>query len=183
MQDAPKAVWSIPYVSVASFFPSLKQKFIVYREDRNTYTAAECIPTKPRVPWETLAVRKTCADGKTASKCNRKNPTNTKSRILLHIVLLKCQIAFLKFTSFSRVYSNPCYSCSFEPEMIKIGQSSDKIYSNNILNFQVSTTILNACTKNLETYWMLRVYIYIYIYIYIYTQSHHTSRMQQRTSF
>ena len=27
MQDAPKAVWSIPYVSVA-FFPSLKQKSI-----------------------------------------------------------------------------------------------------------------------------------------------------------
>ena len=29
MQDAPKAVWSIHYVSVA-FFPSLKQNFIVY---------------------------------------------------------------------------------------------------------------------------------------------------------
>ena len=41
--------------------------------------AAECIPTKqrakPRVPWETLAVKKKCADVKTASKCNRKNPT------------------------------------------------------------------------------------------------------------
>ena len=43
MQDAPKAVWSIPYVFVA-FFPSLNS-------------------------------------------------------ILLHIVLLKCQIAFLKSTS------------------------------------------------------------------------------------
>ena len=30
MQDGPKAVWSIPYVSVA-FFPSLKQNFIAYR--------------------------------------------------------------------------------------------------------------------------------------------------------
>ena len=30
MQDAPKAVWSIPYVSVA-FFPSLKHNFIAYR--------------------------------------------------------------------------------------------------------------------------------------------------------
>ena len=29
MQDAPKAVWSIPYISVA-FFPSLKQNFIAY---------------------------------------------------------------------------------------------------------------------------------------------------------
>ena len=31
MQDGPKAVWSIPYVSVASFFPSLKHNFIEYR--------------------------------------------------------------------------------------------------------------------------------------------------------
>ena len=29
MQDGRKAVWSIPYVSVA-FFPSLKQTFIAY---------------------------------------------------------------------------------------------------------------------------------------------------------
>ena len=28
MQDGPKAVWSIPYVSVASFFPSLKQNLL-----------------------------------------------------------------------------------------------------------------------------------------------------------
>ena len=42
--------------------------------------AAECIPTKqrakPRVLSETLVVRKKCADIKTASKCNRRNPTN-----------------------------------------------------------------------------------------------------------
>ena len=48
---------------------------------------------------------------------------------------------------FSRVYSNCCCSCSFEPEILKIGQSSHKMYSNNILNFQESMTILNACTK------------------------------------
>ena len=30
MQDGTKAVWSIPYVSMA-FFPSLKQNFIAYR--------------------------------------------------------------------------------------------------------------------------------------------------------
>ena len=29
MQDASKAVWSIPYVS-AAFFPSVKHNFIVY---------------------------------------------------------------------------------------------------------------------------------------------------------
>ena len=38
-------------------------------------------------------------------------------------------------------------SCSFEPGIIKTGQSSHKMYSNNIVNFQESTTILNACTK------------------------------------
>ena len=43
--------------------------------------AANFIPTKPRtkyrVPWETLAVREKRADVKTASKCYRKNTTNT----------------------------------------------------------------------------------------------------------
>ena len=36
---------------------------------------------------------------------------------------------------FSRVYSNSYCSCSFEAEIIKIGLSSHKVYSNNILNF------------------------------------------------
>ena len=51
-------------------------------------------------------------------------------------------------SGFSRVYSNSCSSCSFEVEIIKIGQSSNKMYSNNIVNFQESTTILNGHTKN-----------------------------------
>ena len=50
-------------------------------------------------------------------------------------------------SGFSRVYSNCCCSCSFEAEIIKIGQSSHKMYSNNIVYFQESTTILNAFTK------------------------------------
>ena len=50
-------------------------------------------------------------------------------------------------SGFSRVYSNCCCSSSFEPEIIKIDQSSYKMYNNNILNFQESTTILNAHTK------------------------------------
>ena len=33
MQDGRKAVWSIPYVSVA-FFPSLKQNSIAYRSSK-----------------------------------------------------------------------------------------------------------------------------------------------------
>ena len=50
-------------------------------------------------------------------------------------------------SGFSRMYSNCCCRCSFQPEIIEIGQSSHKMYSNNILNFQESMTILNSCTK------------------------------------
>ena len=50
-------------------------------------------------------------------------------------------------SGFRKVYSNCYCSYSFETEIIKIGQSSHKMYSNNIVNFQESTTILNACTK------------------------------------
>ena len=38
MQDGRKAIWSIPYVSVA-FFPSLKQNFIAYRSSK----VSDCI--------------------------------------------------------------------------------------------------------------------------------------------
>ena len=71
-------------------------------------------------------------------------------------------------SGFSRMYSNSCCSCSFEAEILKIGQSSHKMYSNNIVNFQESRTILNACTKksgNLLN--SPRIYIYIYIYVEI----------------
>ena len=48
--------------------------------------AVEFIPTKQRiksrVPWETLVVREKHADVKTASKCNRKIPTNTNTNAL-----------------------------------------------------------------------------------------------------
>ena len=99
MQDGRKAVWSIPYVSVA-FFPSLKQNFISNRSSK--------VSSRPDYIFE---------------------------------------IQQLLQSGFSRVYSNSYCSCSFEPEIIKIGQSSHNMYSNNIVNFQESTTILNACTK------------------------------------
>ena len=62
-------------------------------------------------------------------------------------------------SGFSRVYSNCCCSCSLEAEILKIGQSSHKMYSNKVLNFQESTTILNTHTKSLETNWMPLVYM------------------------
>ena len=57
------------------------------------------------------------------------------------------EIQQLWLSGFSRVYSNCCCNCSFKPAIIKTGQSYHKMYSNNILNFQDSTTILNTCTK------------------------------------
>ena len=62
-------------------------------------------------------------------------------------------------SDFSRVYSNCCCSCSFEAEIIKVGQSSHKMYSNNILNFQEYMPILNAHTKKV---WKLIVCISYY---------------------
>ena len=56
-----------------------------YENFVNAYleAAAKYIPTKLRtkytVEWETLAVREKRAGVKTASKCNRKNPTNTNA--------------------------------------------------------------------------------------------------------
>ena len=109
-QDSPKAVWSIPYVSVA-FFPNLKHNFIVYRYSKMS-SRPDCI----------------------------------------------FEIHQLRQSGFSRVYS--CCYCSFEPEIIKISQSSHKMYSNNILNFQESTTILNACTKKVWKVIESTTYIY-----------------------
>ena len=41
MQNAPKAVWSFPYVFLA-FFPSLKQNFIAYRSSKGS-SRPDCI--------------------------------------------------------------------------------------------------------------------------------------------
>ena len=50
-------------------------------------------------------------------------------------------------SGFSRVYSNCCCSCSFEADIIKLGQSSHTMYSNKILNFQECTPILNGASR------------------------------------
>ena len=75
-------------------------------------------------------------------------------------------------SDFSRVYSNCCCSCSFEPEIIKIDQSSHKMYSNNVVNFQHSTTILNARSKksgNLLRAWTYTWYVFIFYPFYAHT--------------
>ena len=72
MQDGRKAVWSIPYVSVA-FFASLKQNSIAYRSSKVSSGPDSILEIHPLWQW-----------------------------------------------GFSRVYSNSCCSCSFEPEIIKL---------------------------------------------------------------
>ena len=99
MQDAPKAVWSIPYVPV-SFFPSLKQNCIAYRSSKVS-SSPDCI----------------------------------------------FEIHQLWQSGFSRVYFNCSCSRSFVLEIMNIAQSSHMMYNNNILDFQESTPISNACTK------------------------------------
>ena len=105
MQDGRKAVWSIPYVSVA-FFSS----------------RPDCI-FKIHQLWQ---------------------------------------------SGFSRVYSNSWCRCSFKPEIIKIGLSSHKVYSNKILNFQESLTISSACTKKSVNLLNPPPDIYIYIYMHFF---------------
>ena len=78
---------------------------------------------------------------------------------------------------FSRVDSKSCCSCSFEPEIIANSQQSHKMYSNNILNFQESTTILNVCTKKVLKHIECTTYIYTYIYIYIYSREYSISSL------
>ena len=45
------------------------------------------------------------------------------------------------------MYSNSYCSYKFTPKQEKIGQSSHKEYSNNILKYLEFTAIINACTK------------------------------------
>ena len=72
-------------------------------------------------------------------------------------------------SGFSRVYSNSCSSSSFEPKIIKIGLSFHKMHSNNILNFQESTTILMSVQKSLESHWMYHVCALPGIYCFLTT--------------
>ena len=71
------------------------------------------------------------------------------------------EIHQLLHSGFSMVYSNSCCSCWFEPEIIKIGRSSYKMYSNNILNFQDCTPLLNTHTIKVLKLIVCTSYIYI----------------------
>ena len=115
----------------------------------------------PRLPWISYATQKLMLD---SCKMFQKQ-SEAFHRFLWHFSKFRIEfycISFFKVSDcifeilqlwqsgFSRVYSNSCCSCWFEAEIIKIGQSSHNMYSNNILNFQESTTILNAHTKKVR---------------------------------
>ena len=64
------------------------------------------------------------------------------------------------------MYSNCCCSCSFEFEILKIGQSSHKMYSNNIVNFQVSTTMPGKKSGNLSCAPRILKLAYFLLYLF-----------------
>ena len=100
---APLYPWYVPYIAVSNkqVSSTILESFVWHYLGlnpglldlwRTLYSLKQCphlevsakyIPTKQRtksrVPWETLAVREKRADEKTASKCNRKNPTNSNA--------------------------------------------------------------------------------------------------------
>ena len=70
-------------------------------------------------------------------------------------------------SGFCMVYSNSCCSCSFEPEIIKIGQSSHKMYSNNSEFSRVYDNFKCWYKKSLETYWMHHIRAYTLLHLNI----------------
>ena len=81
--------------------------------------------------------------------------------LISHLIRLRITREGFWQWGFSREYSNSYCSCSFEPEIIEIVQSSDKMYSNNIVNFQESSTILNTHEKNVLKLIVSTSYIYV----------------------
>ena len=68
-------------------------------------------------------------------------------------------------SDFSRVYSNPCCSCSFEREIIKNGQSSHNIYSNKIQNFHESAKMSIVDTNSLNTPRILYIFVLFLVFL------------------
>ena len=114
----------------------------------------------PCLPWISFATQKLMLDSRKMAK----KQSEALHRLLWHLFFPSLKQNCIAYRSskvsdciveihqlwqsgFSRLYSNSCCNGSVKPEIIKICQSSHKMYSNNILNFQLSTTILNACTR------------------------------------
>ena len=93
----------------------------------------------PCLPWISYATQKLTLDS-----CKMVEKQSEVFHTLLEHFFPSFKQNFIAYRSSSRpdcifrVYSNFYCSCSFEPEIIRIGQSSHKIYSNNILNWSVS---------------------------------------------
>ena len=104
MQDATRAVWSIPYISVA-FFPSLKLNFIAYRSSMQDATRAVW-----SIPYISVAFFPSLKLNFIAYRSSKRSDCIF-------------EIHQLWQSGFSSMYSNCWCRCSFEPEIIKLGQS------------------------------------------------------------
>ena len=73
------------------------------------------------------------------------------------------------------MYSNSYCSYKFAPKQEKIGQSSHKEYSNNILKHLEFTAIINACTK--KVWKLIECTSYHFHFFSIATQSYTEKKM------
>ena len=141
MQDAPKAVWSIPYVFVA-FFPSLKQNHI-HTAAMWGYGMYGCSPEDlPEAMNDREKWRERVRDIRAIST------TWWWWWWLLHIVLLKClhvQIGFLKFTSCDNQALVGCIPIA--AVAVYLNLKSKKLVSHLIRCIAITYLIFNACTK------------------------------------
>ena len=168
--NASDPIWRVPAFSqgISSWTPlkpqhsnpnpnPLAKSTLVYWLPYSSHTS-HCPSQTPCLPWISYATKKLTLDScKMVEKrseafhtflwhffpCLKQNFIVYRSSKVWDCIF---EIYQLWQSGFGRVYSNSCCSCSFKPEII--GQLSHKIYSNNIVHFQESTTILNARTKN-----------------------------------
>ena len=96
------------------FFPSLKQNFIAYRSLK--------VSSRPDSIFELHQLWQSGFSRVYSNCCCLRQSGISR---------VNSNYCCLWQSGFSRVYSNCCCSCSFEPETLKIVQSSHKMYNNN----------------------------------------------------
>ena len=133
----------------------------------------------PCLPWISYATKKLMLDScKMLEKLSEAFHTflwhfsQVQNRILLHIILLKCQIAFLKFTSCDNQFLVGCIPIAVVAVHLNLKSYnlvSLLIRCIAITYFQESTTMLNTSKKKV---WKLivcssRIHMHAYVCIYV----------------
>ena len=122
----------------------------------------------PCLPWISYATQKLMLDSckmlKKQSEAFLRFLWHFFQNAIWHFRVSDCifEIHQLWQSGFSRVYSNSCCSCSFEPVIIKISQSSHKMYSNNSDFSRFYDNFKYPYEKSLETYRM-RLVCFLYL--------------------